>query len=331
MPGPFTITPSSTLVTLEDDKRQGTAAFTVKNDAARRIRATARLIAPTGSPIASWLTIMQPGESSDTPELPGTVRLFDLGETETYLIKIAAPSDAVPSTHTFRLVVADETNPDDSFTESPDISVVLNKKPDPVPPAPRKFPLWVIPAVLVALVLVAAVVMLLSRDGSPSVTPTVTAPPGAPLLRLTPTFPHFGTTTFPDNPFLEADLVQAQSFGFNFPEQSQAVGVDSFNNVCGGFISADAILTVQLDAPPSEVVFFFESLGGSGVRLLILDPAGNVRCNTSNFMGNPVLRVSPALEGPYHIWLGTSTLGESLNGTLLLAASCNTLSENFSC
>jgi hypothetical protein len=174
MPGPFTITPAPPLITLEDDKRQGTVAFTVKNDTTRRIRASSGLVFEEGSPVGPWLTILQPGGENEAPELPGTVRMFDLGETDTYLVKIAAPSDAVPSTHTFRLVVADETDPDDIFSESGEVTVVLNKKPEP-PPPPPPFPVWIIPVVVVVLVIVIGAIFLLTRQPPP--VPTATPPP----------------------------------------------------------------------------------------------------------------------------------------------------------
>ncbi len=323
MPGPFTITPSSTLVTLEDDKRQGTATFTVKNDTARRIRATARLIVPTGSPAASWLTIMQPGDAGDMPELPGTVRLFDLGETETYLIKIAAPNDAVPATHTFRLVVADETNPDDNFTESPDISVVLNKKPDP-PPPPPKFPVWVIPVVLVALVLVALVIILLTRDTTPeptaTATPTFTPPPN--VLQLEPGFPHFGTAFVGNDFFLGDDPVNIQEFSFASVADFEASGVDSFGNPCAGFISSPAIFAVEIaDTPSNDLAFFFQSTNGD-TTLIMLDPNGVVRCNDDVQGFQPGLNFSPIEVGTYFIWIGSKEEGRAISGSLFLTSDC---------
>jgi len=323
MPGPFTITPSSTLIVLEDDKRQGTAAFTVKNDTARRIRATSRLVIPSESPVASWLTIMQPGESSDTPELPGTVRLFDLGETETYLIKIAAPNDAIPATHSFRLVVADETNPDDNFTESADISVVLNKKPDP-PPPPPKFPMWVIPVALVALVVVALVIILLTRDGDPDIpptsTPTFTPPPN--VLQLTPGFPHFGTVNIGDDLFLGDDPVTIQVFAFASVADFEAFGVDSFGNACEGFISSPAIFAVEIaDTPSNDLAFFFQSTNGD-TTLIMLDPNGVVRCNDDVQGFQPGLNFSPIEVGTYFIWIGSKEDGRAISGSLLVTSDC---------
>lgn len=326
MPGPFTITPSSTLITLEDDKRQGTVVFTVKNDTSRRIRATARLVVPEGSPAASWLTILQPGDPNNPPELPGAVRLFDLGETETYLIKIAAPSDAIPATHLFRLVVADESNPDDSFSESTDVSVVLNKKPDP-PPPPPPLPPWVIPvAIIAAIVLVIIIVLLLTRDTTPPVTatatPTVTATATQTPIVLTPNFPHFGTSSIGNDLFLGSDPVGITSFGFASLAEFEAVGVDSFGNTCNGWISSSPIFGIEVfDTPSSDLTFFFQSTNGD-TTLLILDPSGSVHCNDNAQGFQPGIAMSPVEVGTYFIWIGTIDPGRAISGNLLLTSDC---------
>lgn len=125
MPGPFSISSSSSLVTIDDSKRQSTIAFTVTNTLSRRLRATAQIDVPTGSPAGAWVTILQPGGQNEAPELPGTLRSYDLGATENYQVKVAVPASAAPGSYTFRLIVADENNPDDLFTESADVSIVV--------------------------------------------------------------------------------------------------------------------------------------------------------------------------------------------------------------
>ncbi len=149
MPSPFDITAASNTVTL-DNNREGIAAFTVHNNTRRRLHATARLTVnpPAG---AKWLTI-QPNESGATD-----VRDFPIDGTQNFQVKITAPPDATPASYTLKLSVADEVNPDDNFTDSPD--VVFNVREAPKP-APRPFPWWIVAAVVAVLVVIVAIVLI---------------------------------------------------------------------------------------------------------------------------------------------------------------------------
>lgn len=314
MPGPFTITPSSTLITLEDNRRQGTAAFTVKNDTTRRINATARLVIPNGSPAGTWLTILKPGDPNEAPELPGTVRTFDLGETETYVVKIAAPSDAVPAAHTFRLVIADEVNPDDSFTESADISVVLNRPPD-LPPPP-KFPIWVIPVALVILVLVIIIIVLLTRNTEP---PLATLP----AEQLENLSPLFGETLVFDALFLNSDPIDVQSFSILNAER-ELTGVDFFGNACTGFISVQPTFLIRVQERPSQFVTFFFQSETQDTTLAIRDSNGNVFCNDDAQDVQPAVEIAVGIQ-EYRIWVGSKQADQAVNGTLILTSNCQNI------
>ena len=156
MPSPFDITTASNTVNL-DNKREGVAAFTVKNNTRRRLHASAKVQTqpPDG---AQWLTILPPtdsapGGTTDT----ASVRDFAIDGAQSYQVRIAVPMDVAPGSFTMKLIVADEVNPDDNFTESPDVVFTVREIPKP---EPRPFPMWIIPAVIVALLLIAAIVFL---------------------------------------------------------------------------------------------------------------------------------------------------------------------------
>jgi hypothetical protein len=153
MPSPFDITVVANTVTL-DNKREGIAAFTVKNNTRRRIRSTARLTVQPASG-EKWVAILPP-ESAATTDT-ATVRDFPIDSTQQYQIKIAAPPEAPPASYTLKLTLADEVNPDENFTESPEVLFTVREIPKP---EPRPFPVWIIPVVVIALIAIAAIVVI---------------------------------------------------------------------------------------------------------------------------------------------------------------------------
>ncbi len=171
MPSPFDITVATNTVVL-DNKREGAAAFTVKNNTRRRIHALLRVTVqpPDG---LKWLTIV-PAEDG------AAVRDFPIDGTQNVQVKIAAPPDAAPGTYTLRLIAADEVNPDDSFSESPDVLFTVREIPKP---APRPIPGWLIAAVIAAVALIVVIiaggVILSNRQQA---TPTPTIPPSATVV-----------------------------------------------------------------------------------------------------------------------------------------------------
>ncbi len=180
MPSPFDITTASNTVTL-DNKREGVAVFTVRNNTRRRLRAVARLTTepPEG---AQWLTLLPPdGGSADS----ANQREFPIDSTQQLQVKIAAPASAAPGSYTLRLTLADEVNPDENFSTSPDILFTVLEAPKP---APRPFPLWLIPVIILALVAIAAILFVVPRlaqpapTATPTPTPTLTPSPAGPCL-----------------------------------------------------------------------------------------------------------------------------------------------------
>lgn len=172
MPSPFDVTVASNLVSL-DNKREGVATFTVHNNTRRRLRAAAR-VTTTPADGAGWVTILPPENGSVTG---GTTRDFPIDSTQQYQVKIAVPMDAPPGSYTLKLVVADEVNPDDNFTESPEVQFTVREIPKE---APKPLPGWLIPAIIIAvLVIVALVVGVVVLSNQPEPTPTPTPEPTA--------------------------------------------------------------------------------------------------------------------------------------------------------
>ena len=153
MPSPFDITVVANTVTL-DNKREGIAAFTVKNNTRRRIRSTAKVtVQPAGG--EKWVTILPPEGAAGTDT--ATVRDFPIDSTQQYQLKIAVPPEAPPASYTLRLTLADEVNPDENFTESPEVLFTVREIPKP---EPRPFPVWIIPVVVIALIAIVAIILI---------------------------------------------------------------------------------------------------------------------------------------------------------------------------
>jgi len=159
MANPFEITAATNTVAL-DNKREGLATFTVRNVTRRRVRAVGKLqTLPADSPAMQWITIVPP-EATGTPATTD-VRDFGIDASQQYQIRVAATADAAPGSYAFRLVVADEINPDENFTQSPDVTFTVLP-----PPVEEKKPLpkWLIPLIVVVLLVVAAVIALVINE-----------------------------------------------------------------------------------------------------------------------------------------------------------------------
>ena len=152
MPSPFDITVATNTVNL-DNNREGVATITAKNNTRRRIRGTAR-VTTTPAEGAAWVTILPP-ESGGTDS--ANVRDFPIDSTQQYQLKITVPMTAAPASYTLKLTLADEVNPDENFTESPDVLFTVREAPKP---EPRPFPMWIIPAVVIALLVIVAIISI---------------------------------------------------------------------------------------------------------------------------------------------------------------------------
>jgi len=145
MPSPFDITIPSNLIALSH--REGTAAFTVRLIAKRNVRATAKIVTtPPDSPAAAWLTLVSPQQAPDTDPY---FREFNLNETKQYQVKIAPPGNAKPGLYSFKLVIAEQINPDENFSESTVVTFTL--------PEPRSVRGNRLIATLVAIILLVVI------------------------------------------------------------------------------------------------------------------------------------------------------------------------------
>ncbi len=169
MPSPFDITAVTNTVVL-DNQRQGVAIFTVHNNTRRRIQAAAQVTTQPPDAV-KWLTILPPDGVSATADL----RDFPIDATQQYQIKIAVPMDAAPASYTLRLTVADNANPDDNFSVSPDMQFTVRAVPVP---APKPFPTWIVPAVLIGVVVIVAIILggVALSNRTPPPTPTMGGP-----------------------------------------------------------------------------------------------------------------------------------------------------------
>jgi hypothetical protein len=168
MPSPFDITTVSNTVNL-DNNRQGIAVFTVKNDLRRHIHAVVRVT--TQPPAADkWVTILPIEGSTDAPD----TRDFPVDNTQQIQVKVAVPADGAPGSYSFKLTVADDANPDDNFSTSPDVLFTVHEAPKP---APHPFPPWIIPAVLIGVAILVLLIIggyALSHRQPPAPTPPIT-------------------------------------------------------------------------------------------------------------------------------------------------------------
>lgn len=153
MPSPFDITAATNTIAL-DNKRAGVATFTVKNSTRRRVRAVAKL---STQPLeaAGWLTIRPPegGGVADNP----SVRDFPVEGTLQFHVEVVVPPAALPGSYTVKLIVAEEVNPDENFSESPEVTFVV---PEPPKPEQRRSPRWIIPAIIIAVLVIVAIIVV---------------------------------------------------------------------------------------------------------------------------------------------------------------------------
>jgi hypothetical protein len=154
----FDVTIPSNILTL-DAKRSGQITFTVANATGRSLGAIAQVVSSDPS-IQSWFQIEQ-----------GASRRLAPHETVQYTVTVVVPATAAPQSYTFHLVIADEANPDDNFTSSPDVRVTA---PAPVVPTKKPFPWWII-AVIAAVVVVVIIIIAVVASNQASANANATA------------------------------------------------------------------------------------------------------------------------------------------------------------
>ena len=140
----FNITVPSNAVTL-NAKRSGQITFTVANTTGRSLGVIFRVV-PSDPNIQSWFQL---GEDA-------TSRL-DPHQTVQYTVTVTIPDNAAAKDYDFHLVVAEDTNPDDNFTNSPDVRVTAPAL--AAPPANKPFPWWIIAVIIAVLVVIVIIVV----------------------------------------------------------------------------------------------------------------------------------------------------------------------------
>ncbi len=143
----FNITTPVSSMTL-DAQRKGKAAFTVSNTSGHPLRARARVVTQDTN-ILPWFTV-------DAP----TDRSIAAAGTEQYTVQIAVPPNAAAGDYTFRLLMVEETNPDENFTEGPGVKVTV---PAPVEEPKKPFPWWIVAIAVAVLVIVVAAIALIVK------------------------------------------------------------------------------------------------------------------------------------------------------------------------
>ncbi len=158
MTSPFAITPSTSTLSL-DAKRQGTVTFTVKNETKMRIRSRACLNAtpPEG---AVWLVPVPPPQVTPGTQVDPLLRDFAPDETTTYTVNVVVSPNAASGEYRFHLLIANEANPDEDFTQGAEVGFFV--APAEQKPQPR---LPIVPIVL-AVVLIGMVILLLALAAS---------------------------------------------------------------------------------------------------------------------------------------------------------------------
>ena len=152
MSSTFSITAVNNNVAIDNKSRQKSATFTVTNSSGQAVRGRASLATtPEMAPHLAWLSFDPRSE---------TERPFGISATEQYIVNVNVPADAAPGNYAFRLNMVATYNPDETFSPGPSVTIVV---PEP-PKNERKFPIWIIPVVLVALVVIVAIVLLATRS-----------------------------------------------------------------------------------------------------------------------------------------------------------------------
>jgi len=169
----FNITVPSNVVTL-DAKRTGKITFTVANATGRSLGAIVQVV-PSDPGIQDWFQIEE-----------GAAHRLDPHQTVQYTVAVHVPDNAPPKDYSFHLVVAEDSNPDDNFTNSPDVRVTA--PPPAAPPAKRPFPWWIIAAIVAVLVVIVIIVVAVVSNNQARANANATSTAGANAATQTAAF-----------------------------------------------------------------------------------------------------------------------------------------------
>lgn len=149
----FVVTSASQSASLDEQGRCD-VSITVTNSSPKPARAAARPM-PLGSTNTAWLTVA--GEKE---------RSFAALESHQITVRVQAPPNTPPGRYSFRLNIASVQNPEEDFTEGPEIAFDVKLRPEPVA-KPGRFPLWILFVILGVVIAGAVGTWLLWPSGAP--------------------------------------------------------------------------------------------------------------------------------------------------------------------
>lgn len=116
----FTITTPSPRVTVDGD-RHASVPFTVENGSGRALDVQA-VTMPVDGANPAWFTVAAP-----------TIVHLDAGGRTTYRVEVQVPAAAPAGDYAFLLVASDVLDPEDRYTNGPQVAFRIEAKPKPVP------------------------------------------------------------------------------------------------------------------------------------------------------------------------------------------------------
>ncbi|HEX7897225.1 MAG TPA: PASTA domain-containing protein [Planctomycetota bacterium] len=143
-------------------KASGEVTLTVTNQTDRALRGTARLV-PIDPTRKEWIRVVD-GEEE---------RSFAPKGTHQYKVKVDVPQDTPKGAYTFRMDFVSSENPDEDSTPGPAIAVKVAAS---APPAPNKFPMWIIPVIAVVVIGIGIGLYFALRGGGEPAAETVDVP-----------------------------------------------------------------------------------------------------------------------------------------------------------
>ena len=123
-----------------DREGKGEVQVTVSNTTTRAFHGSAKLV-PLGDTLSTWLSVEGKQERHFAPK-----------STQQFVVKIVVPLGTPGGKYCFRLDMAEMDNPDENFTEGPDVYFGVGVSIAP-PPPPKPFPWWTVVVVAGVLLL----------------------------------------------------------------------------------------------------------------------------------------------------------------------------------
>jgi hypothetical protein len=149
MPNPFSITAATDTISLDAPGR-GSVTYTVSNVSGQLRRGRARPVAASPAQ-ASWLSVEGDAE-----------RNFPPNGTHQYTVRVAVPPATPPGRFTFGLDMVSVENPDEEWSQGPQVGFVVAA---PSQQVKKPFPWWILVVLAAVLVVGGLIAWLASRGG----------------------------------------------------------------------------------------------------------------------------------------------------------------------